>query len=507
MKPDPRHSPLLELRHVSRYYDVGDTRVAALDDVSLTVDTAEFVTIVGPSGSGKSTLLQIIGLLDRPTDGQITLDGRDLAGLSDAERTRLRLDMFGFVFQRFHLLHDLTALENVELPLEAAGVSAEERRARAAALLRAVGLGDRMHFRPSRLSGGQRQRVAIARALANNPRIILADEPTGELHSEDKARVIDLFRQFHDEGRAIVIVTHDMEVAAMAERRIEIRDGHVAEQAAPSLAVPRAPVALRHGGLLLPPGYDDDGAPPVRDATVRALATAHAPVPATTPLPLANPPLPSRRAPRRSRFLPAVALLIVAIVAAYAAYAWWTAQGQPAAPPSETVFVKRFARGELRPESEAVVRSLVSGVITRLSVRIGEDVVENQEIARTRAPDGTIQIITAPWRGSITNLPVHEGDSVVAGAPIAAVGDVSRLHVETDDVDEFMIARVRTGQAVTVAIDAIDGRELAGRVRTVALRSEQTVDGDDHYPVTIDLDWTPADVRAGMTVRVYFPEQ
>jgi putative ABC transport system ATP-binding protein len=200
---------MLEPRHVSRCYDAGETRVVALDDVSLTIGTAEFVAITGPSGSGKSTLLQIVGLLDRPTEGSVSLDGRDLGALSDAEQTRLRPETLGFVFHRFHLLNDLTAIENVELPMEAAGVPPAERRARASALLRAVGLGDRMGLRPSRLSGGQRQRVAIARALANNPRIILADEPTGELHSEDKARVIDLFRQFHAEGRAIVMVTHD----------------------------------------------------------------------------------------------------------------------------------------------------------------------------------------------------------------------------------------------------------------------------------------------------------
>jgi ABC-type lipoprotein export system ATPase subunit len=168
------HQPLLELRHVSRTFEVGETTVVALDNVSLTIGAAEMVAIQGPSGSGKSTLLQIVGLLDRPTEGSVFLDGQDLGELSDAEQTRLRLTTLGFVFQRFHLFNDLTAIENVELPMEAAGVPSLERRARAAQLLTAVGLGERMEFRPARLSGGQRQRVAIARALANNPRIILA---------------------------------------------------------------------------------------------------------------------------------------------------------------------------------------------------------------------------------------------------------------------------------------------------------------------------------------------
>src|SRR5262249_13242132 len=150
----------------------------------------------------------------------------------DAERTRIRLRTLGFVFQRFHLLHDLTAIENVALPLEAAGVPFTERYARAAALLGAVGLGERLGFAPSQLSGGQRQRVAVARALANQPRLVLADEPTGELHSGDKARVVELLQSIHAEGRTVLIVTHDPEVAAMAERRVEIRDGQIRAGAA-----------------------------------------------------------------------------------------------------------------------------------------------------------------------------------------------------------------------------------------------------------------------------------
>ena len=217
----------LALDGVWRAYDTGDTEVVALRDVTLRIDDGEFVAIVGPSGSGKSTLLQILGLLDRPTAGTVELAGQRVDELSDTERTRLRLTQIGFVFQRFHLLRDLSAIENVALPMEAAGMEAGERYARAAALLAAVGLGERLDFAPARLSGGQRQRVAIARCLANHPRLILADEPTGELHSEDRMAVIDLLRRFNAEGHTIIVVTHDAETAAAARRRIEIRDGRV----------------------------------------------------------------------------------------------------------------------------------------------------------------------------------------------------------------------------------------------------------------------------------------
>jgi putative ABC transport system ATP-binding protein len=492
---------MLELRHVRRCYDAGETRVVALDDVSLTIGTAEFVAIAGPSGSGKSTLLQIVGLLDRPTEGTVSLDGRDLGALSDAEQTRLRLETLGFVFQRFHLLNDLTAIENVELPMEAAGVPPGERHARASALLRAVGLGDRMEFRPSRLSGGQRQRVAIARALANNPRIILADEPTGELHSEDKARVIDLFRQFHAEGRAIVMVTHDKDVAAVAERQIEIRDGHVSERTGPP-ALPAVDGGRSRSRILLP-----DGSPYPLDAN----GTESASSPTSSMVPARPVPMPGRPAqPRRYRLWPSLALAAILLLAAAAggyALLGGSSAAQPSAPTDQAPAVKRVGRGEIRPDSEAIVRSLVGGVVTRLSVDVGTAVAENQEIARVRAPDGLVSVLTAPWSGTITNLPVHNGDSVTAGAIVAAVGDVSRLRVETDDVDEFMVATIHPGQAVTVTVDAIEGRELRGRVRTVALRSQETEDGDDHYPVVVDLDWSPPELRPGMTVRVHFPAE
>ena len=220
---------MLELRDVWRSYGSGETRIDALHEVNLHVRTGEFLAVVGPSGSGKSTLLQIMGLLDRPTQGQVILDGDDVSNLSDSERTRRRLFSLGFVFQRFHLLPGQSAVENVALPLEAAGVAPTERYARAAALLESVGLGDRLTFLPGALSGGQRQRVAIARALANNPPFILADEPTGALHTDDTANVVELLHRLHRDGRTVVVVTHDPEVAASAERRVEIRDGQIKE--------------------------------------------------------------------------------------------------------------------------------------------------------------------------------------------------------------------------------------------------------------------------------------
>jgi putative ABC transport system ATP-binding protein len=215
----------IELEHVWRTYQVGDEIVVALRDASVRIEPGELVSVVGPSGSGKSTFLQLVGLLDSPSAGSIRFDGRDVGNLADRERTATRLDQLGFVFQRFHLLNHLTALDNVMLPMEAAGVQVEQRYLRAAELLASVGMRDRMGFRPSQLSGGQRQRVAVARAIANSPSVILADEPTGELHTEDKQRVLDLFRRLNREGRTVVVVTHDVDVASTTSRRIEIRDG------------------------------------------------------------------------------------------------------------------------------------------------------------------------------------------------------------------------------------------------------------------------------------------
>jgi len=222
---------VLYLDHVWRVYPSGAVPVIALADVTLAVRPGEFVAIMGPSGSGKRTLLQLMGLLARPSRGRVLLYDQDLSALSEAARARLRLEQIGFIFQRFHLLHDLTAIENVALPMEALGVPTASRYARAAALLASVGLADRLGFIPAQLSGGQRQRVAIARALANEPWLLLADEPTGALHSEDKAQILALFRRVHAQGRTILVVTHDPEVAAVASRRLEIRDGRLREVA------------------------------------------------------------------------------------------------------------------------------------------------------------------------------------------------------------------------------------------------------------------------------------
>ena len=217
----------VEMDHVWRTYHVGDEEVVALRDASVAFDSGELVAVVGPSGIRQEHVLQLIGLLDSPSAGEVRFDSRNVGSLQDAARTRVRLESLGFVFQRFHLLNQLSALENVMLPLEAAGVDFDDRYARAAELLKRVGLGERLMFKPSQLSGGQRQRVAVARAVANSPAVLLADEPTGELHTDDKARVLDLFRSLNREGRTIVIVTHDAEVAAVAARRVEIRDGRL----------------------------------------------------------------------------------------------------------------------------------------------------------------------------------------------------------------------------------------------------------------------------------------
>lgn len=219
----------LDLVHVSRWYGEGQARIAALRDVSLVIHPGDLMAVVGPSGSGKSTLLQLLGLLDRSSEGAMSVDGREVGGLDDRALTRLRLETIGFVFQRFHLLMGQTAIENVALPLEAAGWSVGERYARAAYLLDQVGLAHRMLATPSQLSGGQRQRVAIARAIANDARLILADEPTGALHSEDKAGVVALLQAMHASGKTVVIVTHDEQIAAICDRRLDIRDGLVSE--------------------------------------------------------------------------------------------------------------------------------------------------------------------------------------------------------------------------------------------------------------------------------------
>lgn len=212
-------------REVTRDYRQGRTRVRALRGASVTLARGDFLAVTGPSGSGKSTLLHLLGGVDLPTSGEVLFLGRNLAEMSVEERAALRLREVGLVFQRFHLLPMLTAIENVELPLAAVRVPRRERRERAAAVLDRVGLGDRLRHRPGELSGGQCQRVAIARALANDPALVLADEPTGELDRATSRRVLTLFQELNATGTTLVVATHDLELAAGASRRIEVVDG------------------------------------------------------------------------------------------------------------------------------------------------------------------------------------------------------------------------------------------------------------------------------------------
>jgi putative ABC transport system ATP-binding protein len=219
---------LVELRNVSKIYHLGGEEIRALDDVSLDINDGEFISIIGPSGSGKSTLMHILGCLDSPTKGTITLDGVMIQDASPRQLATMRNRKIGFVFQFFNLLPKLNVLQNVELPMIYSGISGKERRARAMAALEAVDMANRAKHRPSQLSGGQQQRAAIARALVNNPRIVFADEPTGNLDSHTGEAILSLFRKLSTEGRTIVLVTHDPEIAAVTPRRIEIRDGKIA---------------------------------------------------------------------------------------------------------------------------------------------------------------------------------------------------------------------------------------------------------------------------------------
>jgi putative ABC transport system ATP-binding protein len=220
--------PLVELRNVSKIYRLGGEEIRALDDVSLDIDAGEFISIIGPSGSGKSTLMHILGCLDSPTQGTIQLDGVLIHNASARELAAFRNRKIGFVFQFFNLLPKLNVLQNVELPMIYSGITAKERRQRAMSALEQVEMANRAKHRPSQLSGGQQQRAAIARALVNNPRLIFADEPTGNLDSRTGEAILNLFRRLSKEGRTIVLVTHDPEIAAVTPRRIEIRDGKVA---------------------------------------------------------------------------------------------------------------------------------------------------------------------------------------------------------------------------------------------------------------------------------------
>ncbi len=222
---------LVELRQVSKIYHLGGEEIRALDDVSLDIQSGEFISIIGPSGSGKSTLMHILGCLDSPTRGTIQLDGTMIHNASRNQLSSIRNQKIGFVFQFFNLLPKLNVLQNVELPMIYSGVNARERKERCLAALKMVELENRSKHRPLQLSGGQQQRVAIARALVNSPKIIFADEPTGNLDSHTGEAILELFRKLSSEGRTIALVTHDPEIAAVTPRRIEIRDGKIASNA------------------------------------------------------------------------------------------------------------------------------------------------------------------------------------------------------------------------------------------------------------------------------------
>lgn len=216
-------APLIRLDGYSKRYGT----VEAVRDASLAIAVGEFVAITGPSGSGKTTLLGMLGLLESPSSGEYTLDGRPVTTLTDLEQSRLRNQRFGFVFQQFHLLPDLSAWENVARPLMYAGVGRRQRKARALALLARLGLGDRSDHRPMQLSGGEQQRVAIARALINEPEVVLADEPTGNLPQSQWQPILQMLEELNASGKTVIVVTHEPQVAARAARRIELQDGQV----------------------------------------------------------------------------------------------------------------------------------------------------------------------------------------------------------------------------------------------------------------------------------------
>ena len=217
--------PIIDIKHLRKTYHMGTQTVHALKDVSLSINKNEYVALMGPSGSGKSTLMNLLGCLDTPSEGQYILNNQDVSILSDAELAMIRNKEIGFVFQTFNLLPRLSALENVALPLVYAGVSKADRLKKAHEVLEAVGLADRVNHKPNELSGGQRQRVAIARALVNDPAIILADEPTGNLDTKTSIEIMALFEKIHDSGNTVILVTHEPDIAEHAHRVVRLRDG------------------------------------------------------------------------------------------------------------------------------------------------------------------------------------------------------------------------------------------------------------------------------------------
>jgi putative ABC transport system ATP-binding protein len=224
---------MIRFENICRNFQVGDEVVHALRDVNQHIATGEYASIMGPSGSGKSTLLNVLGLLDTPDSGHYWLDGRDVSQLSDDELAITRQKVIGFVFQSFHLIQRMTALENVELPMVLAGVSSSERRDRARLMLSRTGLEDRMNHRPDQLSGGQRQRVAIARSIVMEPKVLLADEPTGNLDSQSGKEVLDILESLHDEGLTLILVTHDPIIGQRSHLHLRMKDGQISAQRNP----------------------------------------------------------------------------------------------------------------------------------------------------------------------------------------------------------------------------------------------------------------------------------
>jgi putative ABC transport system ATP-binding protein len=232
---------MIELVDITKAYQIGTETVKALDNVSLKIDTGEYIAIIGPSGSGKSTMMNVLGCLDKATSGSYLLNGEDVSKLSERQLAKVRNKNIGFVFQQFNLLTRMSALRNVELPADYGGVSRSTRHKHAVSAMEAVGLSNRLHHKPTELSGGQQQRVAIARALVNDPAILLADEPTGALDSKTGREILDLFEQLHRErGITVILVTHDPNVAKRAERVVSVRDGRIESDISSRAAPARA---------------------------------------------------------------------------------------------------------------------------------------------------------------------------------------------------------------------------------------------------------------------------
>ncbi len=222
--------PIVDMNNITKVYRVGETEVPVLRGINLSMETGEFVALMGPSGCGKSTLMNILGCLDRPTDGRVSLNGNDLGTLSESELARIRRDEIGFIFQNFNLIGRMSNLKNVELPMIFQETARDLRRDRARELLESVGLGHRLDYSPLNLSGGERQRVAIARALANNPSIILADEPTGNLDQKSTDEIVDIMKTLNRDGHTIIMVTHDVETTKYCSRVVRMRDGQILKE-------------------------------------------------------------------------------------------------------------------------------------------------------------------------------------------------------------------------------------------------------------------------------------